>query len=94
MKFGHPIYRMAADNCKWCHADPFDLPLIYKRKFFLHGTITWKVNLNFFKKAMIDVIDDFKMPGQHPAEGLNRPGFQGFRHQGMVGKSDGDKSAF
>jgi hypothetical protein len=37
------------------------------------------------EKAAVDLLDDLQMPGQDGAEQVQRPGFQRFRQQGVVG---------
>src|SRR5210317_2230851 len=89
MQFSYTIYRMAANNCQWCHANLSDIPLLNKGEFCLHSDITGKEFFDFLKKTVIDVIYYFKMPGQHPSEYIHRPCFKSFRHQSVVGKTKG-----
>ena len=89
MQLGHPVDRWLPTMARWAMRTILTGPSSMMRKIAHFFPVARIILCHLIEKPPIDFIDDLQMPGQDSAHHINRPAFQGFRHQGMIGIGKG-----
>ncbi|OIQ83854.1 hypothetical protein GALL_343470 [mine drainage metagenome] len=76
---------MAADDRQMWHAHAAPARLVDDRDTLEQVAVAREQVVHHVHEMMVDGVDDLQMARQHAAEHVDRPGFEGFRHQGVVG---------
>ncbi len=86
VKRRHAVDAMGPDKRKVPHSQPSTIMLIDQRNRPERGVGSGRIfQLRCLKMLRIDAIDDLQVPRQNAPEQIDRPGFERFRQQRMVG---------
>src|SRR6202034_1245132 len=81
------VHGMASNDCQIGHPHHLRSPLFNERHSLEALLIARPASCNLAEKAAVDLIQNLKMPRQHPFEHLERPSFQSLGHECVIGVS-------
>jgi hypothetical protein len=89
MQFGDAVHRVAADAGEVRHTDIARTAFIDQRQPRHPPFVPGKGGAHLVEEAGVDLVDDFQVPWQQPAEQLDRPFLQSLRQQRVIGIGKG-----
>ena len=89
MDLRHAVDMVAADNREVGHAYAPAMGFVDDGHALKPFGVAGEAVHDVLQEAVIDFIDDLQMTRQHGLEQAHRPGFQRFRHQGVIGVGEG-----
>ena len=85
MQGRHAVDAVRCDHRQCGHAHMADAAFIDQRNAFGQLFIVREACAHIGQETVVDVVDDFQMARQQRLHQGHRPGFQRFRHQGVIG---------
>src|SRR5208283_6154520 len=83
VKLCHTVNTVSTYTSQIGHPDIFFPSFVDQRHPSCAIVVSWVPSSDFFQKSVIDLENDFHMPGKKRAEQGQRPFLQGFRQQRM-----------